>query len=175
MLFGCADAEPDKKDAEPEGPRQLVDIGLFVEVPRDVPPFQPPSDLEVVCPAGDGYGAEALAGWPMFQVFTGACNWATVEQPLLDDIFEGELVRPRVWHFELSAPEPAEGYAAIAIDGVIVWEYTVSIPTESALVDYAWTADRDINAGTPLQFHVNNHGSNSWHLAELNAEPAEDE
>jgi hypothetical protein len=173
-LLGCGvEAEP--VEMVPPSPRQLVDVEGWVEVAPGEDPFAPPSPIRIECDPVEGFGTEQFGGYLVFEVLTGVCKWATVEQPLLEDVAAGELFRPRLWHFELTSPEPAEGYAAVAIDGRIVWEYRVSIPSPSALVRHSWVADQDIPAGTPVQFHVDNHGINSWNLVEITAEIATDD
>lgn len=170
LLASCGNGlDPDEMPAP--DPRQLVDVAGWVEVPIDEDPFAPPVPFRIDCDPVAGFGVQPFGGDLVFEVATGACNWATVEQPLQGDIAEGELFRPRLWHFELTSPRPAEGYAAVAIEDRIVWEYRVAIPAPSALVRHGWIADTDIPAGTPVRFHVDNHGINTWSLVEITAEP----
>jgi hypothetical protein len=65
-----------------------------------------------------------------------------------------------------------EGYAAVAIGDDVEWEYRVAIPTASHLAADGWIAEDDVPAGTPIRFHVHNHGINSWNLVEITAEPS---
>lgn len=159
----------------PSPPRQLVDVDAWVQVERGEDPFWPGLPLRVDCDPLMGMGPAPFGAIDVFEVSTGWCNWATVEQPLLDDVAAGEMVRPRVWHFELTAPEPAEGYAGVAIEGEILWEYRTPIPAPSALASHGWITETEIPAGTLVQFHVDNHGLNSWNLVEITAEAASDE
>jgi hypothetical protein len=174
LAAACADEEQDPP-ADPS-PRALVDVESWVRAEGEIPePFRPLPDMRIACDPVDGFGPEPFGGVSVFEVDTGYCNWGTFEQPLLDDIVEGELVRPRLWHFELTSPVPAEGYAAFAIDDEVVWEYRVAIPTPGALASEGFVAERDIPAGTRVLFHVHNHGLNSWNVVDVSAEPAPQE
>jgi len=170
-LAACA--EPGDP-VEPRPTRRLVDVMAWEQVDSDVPEFRPPAGVRMDCDPVEGYGPEPFGADLVMEVNTGYCNWATFEQPLTDDVDAGELVRPRLWHFELTSFEPAEGYAAVAIDGVVQWEYRVAIPSESALAADGWITEVDLPAGTPVQFHVHNHGINSWNLVEITAGPADE-
>ena len=51
-----------------------------------------------------------------------------------------------------------------------VLDYSVTIPSSDSVFPKAppWTAAKDYPAGTPLLFHVNNHGQNEYMLIEVN-------
>lgn len=171
LVTACA---ADEDPPEPRPTRQLVDVMAWTHVVTDVPEFVPPAGMRIDCVPVDGYGPYPFGGFLVMEVNTGYCNWGTFEQPLLEDVAAGELVRPRLWHFELTSFEPAEGYAGVAIDGEVTWEYRVAIPSPSALAADGWITDVDIPAGTPVQFHVHNHGLNSWNLVEITAGPPDE-
>ena len=46
-------------------------------------------------------------------------------------------------------------------------EELVDIPTSSGLAAPRLTVVNDADAGTPVHFHVGNHGDHSWNLVEL--------
>jgi hypothetical protein len=173
QIIACGGESPmaaDDDAMEPE-PRQLVTAADWLVVPpeRDVFVAMRPETVE--CPPSDGYAAVDFGGEPAFEVHTQFCNYLTVEQPLVDDVAAGELVNVRVWHFQLSAPEPAVGYTAVAVEGAVRWEQEVEIPADSGLLSSGWVTDHELPAGTLVQFHVHNHGFNSWSLIEITAEP----
>jgi hypothetical protein len=179
VTLGAACAEPQADGAEstdgplPEAePRQLVDANAWLAAPseRDVFVGHKPGTVE--CPPVDGYGAVDFGGYPAFEVYTNICDYLTVEQPLGDDVAAGEFVNVRLWHFDLNAADPAIGVAAVSVGGEVRWEYEVEIPGPGALASSGWVTDRDLPAGTWVQFHVRNHGVNSWNLIEITAEPA---
>ncbi|MBX7084277.1 MAG: hypothetical protein K1X88_34030 [Nannocystaceae bacterium] len=172
-------AEPDASEASsddrsmPVEPRQLVDAYTWVTAPIERDAFASAKPETVECPPIDGYGAVDFGGYPAFEVHTDFCDYITVEQPLGDDVEAGEYVNVRMWHFDLTAPEPATGYAAVAVAGEVRWEYETPIPADGKLASYGWITDEPIAAGTFVQFHVHNHGLNSWNLIEITAEPGD--
>ncbi len=167
---------PDEPEPEPAEPRPLVEVEAWTPATEELPPeFVPLPDMRVSCKPVDGWGPWPFGGVIVFEINTGSCNWGTFEQPLLDDVVAGELVTPRLWHFELTSAFPAEGYAGVAIRDEIVWEYRVDIPSESALAADGFIAEEDIPAGTPIRFHVHNHGINSWYLVDVTAGPPDAE
>ncbi|MBK8236191.1 MAG: hypothetical protein IPK74_11585 [Deltaproteobacteria bacterium] len=165
------DGAASSDDGTPAEPRQLVDLYEFVAAPDERDLFRADKPDAIECPPIDGFGPIDFGGYPSFEVHTDFCDYITVEQPLLDDVHAGEHVNVRMWHFDLRAVEPAIGYAAVSIEGQVRWEYEVEIPSDGALASYGWVTDHDIPAGTFVQYHVHNHGVNSWNLIEITAGP----
>lgn len=110
------------------------------------------------------------AGWnydPLYMslaVGTDLCDYPTFRQPTLEPLEPGDVVDIDAFHGVLTAEGPAEGYMAIAIDGEIVWELSVPIPADAAVIDGQFTVDRSFPLGSEMQFHVHNHGPNGWDL-----------
>ena len=75
-----------------------------------------------------------------------------------------------LWHGDLAFEEPAEAHVAISIDGEIIWENTVQIPAEAAIFDTRVTVPFDAPAGSKVEYHLHNHGFNSWTLLQLEVE-----
>jgi hypothetical protein len=50
-------------------------------------------------------------------------------------------------------------------------DYTTPIPSDFVFPSDTWTAPKDYPAGTPLLWHVDNHGSNEYMLIEVNILP----
>jgi hypothetical protein len=96
------------------------------------------------------------------------CNWITLEQPSLRAIRAGDQVEVRTFHAALTAPLSGEARMTFVIGDEIAHDYSTLIPTGSAWPRTTWTADKDYPAGTPLLWHVNNHGSNEYMLIEVN-------
>jgi hypothetical protein len=111
--------------------------------------------------------AETLADEPALGVDTGLCNYLTVSQPTLEDVAVGQTLKVRLWHFALTAPEPAEAHAALLVDGMEVMDEKLPIPAPGGLIVKEVRAARAIPAGSPVFFHLHNHGMNSWALVEL--------
>ncbi len=49
----------------------------------------------------------------------------------------------------------------------IVWERTFLIPSPSAFFSEEWLAPRHFAEGSPILFHIHNHGSNGYSLVEF--------
>lgn len=96
------------------------------------------------------------------------CNWLTLEQPSLRPIRAGDQVEVRAFHFELTAPVPGEARLRFVIGDEIAFDETVLIPQQSQPLSDIWTATKDYPAGTPLLWHVENHGTNEYLLIEVN-------
>lgn len=169
LASACADEAADPLEPLPE--RQLVSADAWTAAAPADDLYAAMKTGRVECVAPMDYAAVDFGGYPAFEVHTDFCNYMTVTQEIAEDVFEGEHINVRMWHFDLRSPEPAEGYTAVAIEGETRWEYTVEIPADGALASYGWITDHDIPAGTPLFFHVRNHGLNSWNMIEIVAGP----
>lgn len=119
-----------------------------------------------------GYSVEPLT--QSFEVLTDLCDYLTVRQGTREPLAPGDVVSIQTVHEELQAPSPGEGYLGFALDGVVVWEARVPIPGEAGMQDGEVTIDRALPAGTEMQFHVHNHGANSWELRSVMVTPAAD-
>ena len=125
-------------------------------------PFADHRPDSVTCP-GQAWGSEGLT----FEVDTGLCDYLSVAQPALLPLEPSDAVDIVVGHFPLIARQPAEAHAAVLIDGVIAWEVTVPIPSETQVYEAAWSPTEPVPAGAEVVFHLHNHGSNTWFLATL--------
>lgn len=112
-----------------------------------------------------GFGLEQFG--LSFEIKTGLCDYLTVAQPTLAPLVDGDVIAIRVWHDQLRAPSPSEGYVGLALGGEMLWEDTVPIPAEYGTLNADVTIDRDVPEGSELQYHVHNHGINSWNLLEI--------
>lgn len=175
LALAACHADDGGDEGEPLPPRQLVDAYGWTATPPAEDVFAAMKTGRTECVPVDDYGGVDLGGYPAFEVHTDVCNYATVSQTLKEDVFAGEHVNVRMWHFDLIAAAPAEGYTALAVEGAVRWEYHVQIPADAALASYGWITEDDIPSGTPLQFHVQNHGVNSWNLIEIVAGPPPDD
>lgn len=119
---------------------------------------------EVVCPE-HGYGTEVT----LFEVETEVCHYATFAQPTPVALRAGDIVRTTAWHLTLWAPEPAEAHVAFRLGDGPEWARRIAIPSAEAAYAIELVVDADVPAGTPLYFHVHNHGVNSYRLLEVEA------
>lgn len=111
-----------------------------------------------------GYGVETLQRRPAYALLTERCDYLTVRQPLRHAVDEGEHLAIQLWHFNLTAPRGGEAHLALALEGEILWETRRSIPRDSDLLTARVPAPRALSKGTPLYYHVHNHGQNEYYL-----------
>ena len=124
-----------------------------------------PSSVD--CPE-DAVEQEQLQGENTLAIDTGTCNYYAARQQTLADIDSGDELSVRIWHFELTADQSAEAHLALALDGNVVWETSVPLPkSDGALITETWEASEDYPAGTRVDFHLHNHGNNTWNLIEF--------
>jgi hypothetical protein len=100
------------------------------------------------------------------EVSTGACGYLALAQPLLHDVAAGDAIVVRAWWATLDAPAPATGRLALFLGAEPLWQELVPIPGRPDAREARVTSPVAAKAGTPLVFHLSNHGSNAWSLAE---------
>jgi hypothetical protein len=154
-------------------------------VPIDCPEFPWPEDECVTFDATStcvtAYVPECLDSFTVLAVYTrmpddrvALCNWLTLEQLSLRTIRPGDIVEVRARHSQLTAPVPAEARIGFVVGDEQVLDYSVAIPSDFQFPSVRWTATKEYPEGTPLLFHVENHGANEYMLIEVNIlDPAE--
>jgi hypothetical protein len=120
--------------------------------------------------ASTGYMPEVLSGELVFSVDTGLCSYLTATQPSLLAVEPDSTFFVRVWHFALTAPEDSEAHVAIRIGDHDIVNRMVPIPAPGGLLVDSGPIGRSFPAGTPVYFHLHNHGDNSWSFIELSVE-----
>jgi len=163
--FACdGDPEPAPVPTSPS----LVELEAWERVDAvDEDAFGAERPADLVCDEVLGIGTETFGGEAVLELSTDFCNYATLRQPSLRALAAGDTVAIRVWHYDLTAPAPAQAHLALAIDGEVAWEHFVPTPAVGAFVDGEIAIDRDLPEGTELQFHVHNHGDNSYALLSI--------
>ena len=139
----------------------VMDHEAWVAVAAADDPFDDRPDT-VNCERGVGWDLELLDVDETVAVETGDCNYLGLSQPLLRSFASSETLAVQIWHFQLEGGGPA--HAAVAIDGVVVWEMTIPIPSESGLIYEEFSVPDGAPLGAPLVFHLHNHGLNSWNF-----------
>ena len=159
VALGCATGPEGARpsDDAPLDEQDLVDMASWVE-PRTDDPFDD-APIGPVCPPS----ALLLEG-ASIEVDTGQCTYLWQEQPLLHEIRTGMSVEAVFWHGALVAEGPAEAHLGFAVDGLVVYERTVSIPLDATAYTEQSQVDFDAEAGAVVTFHLHNHGANNWNV-----------
>lgn len=171
LLGACAGSSEDHAagDGSPGVPdagalRPLIDHGFWQTLDADEDPFDDGPDGPVSCP---GLLRESLGGRDVLSVDTRYCDYVTVRQPALRAVKAGDSIGVIVGHFDLLAVDPAEAHVAVAVDGTILWEKRIEIPSDAAVYDDDVLLPFDVDEGMPIDFHLHNHGANEWFLATI--------
>lgn len=165
---GCED-EPEPVEPSPVRLAVAEDWVRVTDPAMDVFAAERPPDA--TCDDA-GYLVEPLT--QAFEVQTDVCDFLTVRQATREPLAPGDVVSIQTFHYELQAPGPGEGYLGFALDGSVVWEVRVPIPGEAGVLAGEVTIDRALPAGSEMQFHVHNHGANSWELRSVMVTPVAD-
>ncbi|MFB6263723.1 MAG: hypothetical protein ABEL76_08895 [Bradymonadaceae bacterium] len=156
------DGRTDGSDASATGVR-LIDNEEWLRIGAADDPLDEHRPGIVNCPES-AYGTETVRGETNFEVDTGKCNYFSGKQTALAPIDEGDRLRARIWHFQLTAERPSKAHVALLLDEEIVWEERVTIPASAGWLTPSWRADSAYDSGTRVGFHLHNHGSNAWRL-----------
>lgn len=159
LVLGCASSdEPDPSSWIP-----LVQAEDWQPAPAGTDPIGHHTGADVI-PCGELDWHVELDG---LEVETTRCNYASVQQPLLVDLKEGDELRVRVWWQALVSPEPVDGHLALLVGDQLAWEEYVAIPGPAAAHDLTLASPVSAPVGTTVTFHLHNHGSNTWNLNEF--------
>ncbi len=152
--------------ADPSGERnRLLDASAWVvqTAAGDNWPQHRPDTLH--CPANSWYPeGEAL------EVETGYCEYLSLAQPSLSDVRAGDTLHLVLWHADLAFEEPASAHVAVSLAGEVIWEQEVAIPARAEIFDLRIPARNAAAEGSEIEFHLHNHGYNSWTLLQLDVE-----
>jgi mono/diheme cytochrome c family protein len=121
--------------------------------------------VSVECPDNSWYNEDGA-----LEVETGFCNYLSVGQPSKAAVVSGDSLHLVLWHGNLAFEEPAVAHVAITIDGNTVWEAEVDIPTDANIYDVRVPVDFDAPEGSNVEYHLHNHGYNTWTLLQLEIE-----
>ncbi|MEQ8277770.1 MAG: hypothetical protein RMA76_00275 [Deltaproteobacteria bacterium] len=108
------------------------------------------------------FGAE-----PSVSVITTDCSAATLEQPTMIPVAAGAAIHLRVYHYALTSSVTGVGHLELALGDDSLWTQDVDIPSEGELFETDVVVPSAAAAATPIRWHVDNHGDNSWNLIEL--------
>lgn len=143
----------------------LVDMDAWTEQSAANDSLREHRPVEVQCPGNSWYNEDGA-----LEVETGYCNYLSLVQPSLAAIKAGDSLHLVLWHGGLAFEQPASAHVAVTVAGKLVWESEVAIPAEADIYDLRLPLDFDAPAGSPVEFHLHNHGYNTWTLLQLELE-----
>lgn len=145
-------------------PHALVahNLWAFVEAKND--PFAAHHRTDdIPCQEAD-VRIESTGQETALEIRTGPCNWLTVMQPSRVAIHAEDALDIRIWHQELQAPVATHATLAVQLGTATIWSHRQAIPSASGLISHGPSISDAYPQGTPLYFHLRNHGINSWSL-----------
>lgn len=138
---------------------------LWMPVPATLDPLASHRPADVNCPLGGWlYEPQGL------EINTLLCNYAMFGQPGRAAIARGARVVASLYHFDLVAEEPAMAHVALLVGDSLVWEQEIAIPGKANAYAIDVPVDFAADAGTPVYFHLHNHGQNTWMLGAVEVE-----
>jgi predicted small lipoprotein YifL len=119
----------------------------------------------------DGAIVEELSAEDVFAVYTERCAYVTASQTSATRVYAGDTIQVRLWNFRLFPRVDGQAHIALAVEGQVAWEERLEMTggqaAKSGLRRGQWKADRDLDAGVELQWHLHNHGANEWALFDV--------
>lgn len=146
-------------------PTSLIDVEAWRPASTNSDLFTERMPPVVNCPSNSWYEEDGA-----LEVQTGYCNYLTAAQPSLAAVEKGDLIRVVLWHGQLRFEEPAEAHVAIALGGEVLWQDDIEIPSGAGVYDIVVPSTVNAPEGAQVQFHLDNHGFNTWTLLSLEVE-----
>ncbi len=168
-MAACSSKPPDSGVGE-SGTATAPDLGEALLLAHDdwayLPPeadpfYDHPADAEP-CPSV-AYVAEN----GFIELETDYCAVATFSQETRADLVAGSRVRFVAWNLDLWAPEPYEALRFLQFGETQVWAVTTPVPGNEDVTEVVLDITEDFPAGTPVWFHLENHGINSWRIGDI--------
>ncbi len=169
-VMGCDDGAPATPALRCEpvlvgAPRPLIHHDNWRVATPEEDPWLEHRPADITCPA-EARKPEDFAGTYAYSITTVACPYTTMVQETLADACKGETFYVWLWNYGLTAPENATAHIGVQL-GSTVFAATRAIPSPSALTAETLILEEDVPKGTPIFFHVRNHGANSYELLDL--------
>jgi mono/diheme cytochrome c family protein len=143
----------------------LTDVNEWEMLSAAEDRFSAHRPAEVVCPDNSWYNEDGA-----LEVQTGYCNYLALAQPSKVGLKKGDTLHLVLWHGNLRFDAPAQAHASITVDGRTVWQKEVEIPSEADIFDVEIPVDFDAPVGSQVEYHLHNHGYNTWILLKLDVE-----
>ena len=168
MALGCAACLPQNPHVQ-RTIVVLVDHSAWSVTPEADDPLASHRPAEIECEENLGWLVEPFP-IPALELDTDDCNYAALDHPILYAVAAGDPIFVELFYFDLTSPEPATAHLAVLLGDETLWEDSIEIPSEAAVVELELEAPADFAQGTPLRVHLHNHGQNTWHVLEVEAE-----
>lgn len=143
----------------------LVDVDAWTAQAAAADNFPEHRPADPDCPDNSWYNEDGA-----LEVETGYCQYLSLVQTSLAAIATGDSLHLVLWHADLAFEDPSTGHVAITIAGELVWEQSIDIPAEANIYDLRIPLEFDAPLGSDIEFHLHNHGYNSWTLLKLEVE-----
>jgi hypothetical protein len=148
----------------------LVEPYAWSVVPESEDPFWEgrPTDTEACVDFWtDVESSSPIIEGEWFIVNTGACNYVTTVQPLLHDIPVGAELEVQMHHYGIYTGN-GPYRIVVAVGGDTAWEHSTDpVPLGQSWLQDTWISPKAYLAGTPVTFHLENHGVNEWAFFDL--------
>ena len=166
LIVGCTEHSLHQSDATKiQGETQwmkLIDGAMWQIALDHSDPFRAFIEERTPCRITD-FGEE----YGGVEVSTQRCDYITLTQPLLFDVMDGALLELNLWHSPLLSDELSQGMIVLQVDQTVLWTHALNIPTPAQSWTVQFPSPISMKAGTPLIFHIRNHGANSYTLHHL--------
>jgi hypothetical protein len=165
-------AETDGKDATPPDvpvtPVAVVNNEAWVSTPIDTDPFYKDGDPKPdICPDSETKTEETPKGL-VFEVNTTFCAYLTVHQATVTSIPQGAELQLTLSHDTIIDGDGEYTLAvSIGSPAAIIWEANVPVGALEEDLKSTITAPDAFPEGTPIYFHISNHGENQWSFEQL--------
>jgi mono/diheme cytochrome c family protein len=146
-------------------PLQLIDVNDWAEQAAADDSHASHRPAVVECPDNSWDNEDGA-----LEVETGFCNYLSVSQGSKAALGQGDNLHLVLWHGNLASEQKATAHVAITIAGKTVWQEEVEIPTDANIYDLRVPIDFDAPADSKVEFHLHNHGYNTWTLLQLELE-----
>jgi hypothetical protein len=113
-------------------------------------------ELCTITDFGEEYGG--------LEVSTVYCDYATLVQPIDEEINPGDMIEVIIWHSPLVSEIPAQGEISLSLSGELLWSQHLEIPGAAQSWNIAFESSFSAPRGELLTFHVHNHGANAYTL-----------
>lgn len=145
-------------------PASLVDHEAWIIADAPSDPFAD-RPAAVSCPFGS-FGPDTFPE-PVFTVRTDDCSYLTALQPSLVAIAPGGRVAVRIWRESLTSVTDTTAHVVVKLGEEVIAERLDVIPSDASDETVEWTASTSVARGTPIYFHLHNHGANLWALRDV--------